>query len=291
MQLVQTHVETLNLLMAVSLAAAVVGATCNQFQSALLAAAISGGFGLFAGHISPLGLLSVACFALWAIGSQRIQSSLIVRLMNVGGITFASILFYQHLIPGFDNWRWLNLAPLSTDSMPFSAYINLDKVLAGIVLLVLCGKNARFTGYRVDKFRNWLLASALTISAVILCSFALGYVRVDFKWRAFMPVWMLWNLLFTVIPEEALFRGFFLGELDRFWPFKRFHRDGPILLCGALFGALHWIGGIHYVLLATLAGIGYGYGIRTTNSLFGAIGIHFILNVVHLVAFSYPALR
>ncbi len=42
--------------------------------------------------------------------------------------------------------------------------------------------------------------------------------------------------------------------------------------------------------LATIAGLFYGYAYWKTNRLEASILVHFGLNLIHFVAFSYPAL-
>jgi len=53
-----------------------------------------------------------------------------------------------------------------------------------------------------------------------------------------------------------------------------------------LFGLAHFDGGIIYVMLATLAGIGYGLAYDLTGRLHYAVWVHFAVNTVRLLAFS-----
>ena len=64
-----------------------------------------------------------------------------------------------------------------------------------------------------------------------------------------------------------------------------------LLIAGALFGAAHYAGGGPAVVLATIAGIGYGWIYWRTNRIEGSILAHFLLNTTHIVFFTYPALR
>ena len=64
----------------------------------------------------------------------------------------------------------------------------------------------------------------------------------------------------------------------------------PILaigIAGTLFGVAHVGGGWSYALLATLAGVVYGYGYWKTNRLEVPILTHVLLNAGHIVFFSY----
>jgi membrane protease YdiL (CAAX protease family) len=71
-------------------------------------------------------------------------------------------------------------------------------------------------------------------------------------------------------------------------------RFGPLLAvaCSALlFGAAHMAGGGTYVLLATVAGLGYAYAYYVTQRIEAAIIVHFAVNAVHFIGFTYPHLN
>jgi hypothetical protein len=63
-----------------------------------------------------------------------------------------------------------------------------------------------------------------------------------------------------------------------------------LAVAGAVFGLAHYAGGIQYVLLATIAGIGYGWIYWRTNRIEASILTHFLVNTTHIVVFTYPAL-
>jgi uncharacterized protein len=57
-----------------------------------------------------------------------------------------------------------------------------------------------------------------------------------------------------------------------------------------LFGLAHIAGGIVYVGLATIAGIGYSIVYLRTRRIESAIVTHFAVNAVHFFGFTYPHL-
>ncbi len=63
-----------------------------------------------------------------------------------------------------------------------------------------------------------------------------------------------------------------------------------LLICAILFGLAHAGGGVWYVLLATVAGLGYGLVYHRTQRIELSILLHFALNSIHILFFSYPAL-
>jgi hypothetical protein len=95
-------------------------------------------------------------------------------------------------------------------------------------------------------------------------------------------------VVLTALPEEALFRGVIQtwmagGQLS--W-----HQWPAIVAAGVVFGLAHLAGGPLYVLVASAAGVGYGWIYASTRSIGAAIAAHAGLNAVHLFFFSYPAL-
>jgi membrane protease YdiL (CAAX protease family) len=63
-----------------------------------------------------------------------------------------------------------------------------------------------------------------------------------------------------------------------------------LLMTYVLFGLAHFSGGLEYAFVAGLAGIGYGVAYWTTGRLEASIITHFLLNLIHLVFFTYPML-
>ena len=62
------------------------------------------------------------------------------------------------------------------------------------------------------------------------------------------------------------------------------------MIVSILFGLMHYMGGIKYIFLATIAGIGYGWIYNKTQYIESAIASHFCLNLVHFIFFTYPLL-
>ena len=63
-----------------------------------------------------------------------------------------------------------------------------------------------------------------------------------------------------------------------------------LVLAAVLFGLMHYPGGTKYVLLSTVAGIGYGWTYLRTQRIEASILTHFLVNCIHFVFFTYPAL-
>ena len=55
-----------------------------------------------------------------------------------------------------------------------------------------------------------------------------------------------------------------------------------------LFGLAHAGGGLVLIVVAALAGIGYGLAYAATRRLEASVAAHFTLNSLHFLAFTYP---
>ena len=121
----------------------------------------------------------------------------------------------------------------------------------------------------------------------MLLAVFLGFVRFDPKLPNSLPLWIITNLLFDCVAEEALFRGFIQRNLSIRMR-KIVYGDYLAIICTSiLFGLIHYPGGIKYMLLATVAGIGYGWIFDRTKRIESSIVAHFSLNLVHFIFFTY----
>jgi membrane protease YdiL (CAAX protease family) len=201
-----------------------------------------------------------------------------------------SLFLMAHLVPGFDNVKVYDKVRFSADSLPFSMYLNFDKPFVGIVIVSILGTGGSVRKIN-DHIRILLLNFGVCIGVLLLGAFALNYVAVDVKLPSGSWIWVFNNLLFVAFTEEAFFRRYIQGGLT-----QRFElvKGGPLiaLLISALaFGLAHSKGGASYVVLSTIAGLFYGFAYMKTNRLEPAVLTHFLLNLVHFLLFSYPALE
>ena len=130
----------------------------------------------------------------------------------------------------------------------------------------------------------------LTLVAVMLLSLWLGYVNWQPKWTPLFIIWAWGNLFFTCIAEEAFFRGFIQKNLMRVLSNITGGTALALLISSVLFGLAHLAGGVYYVILSIVAGIGYGWAYHRTQRIEAAILTHFTLNSLHFLFFTNPVL-
>jgi CAAX protease family protein len=252
---------------------------------------VSLGIGLSAGFVHlpallPITILGLACY-LFSVragsGAIRALAGAVIVLLSIG--------LLAHIVPGFSNFKVISDAILSTGGIAYTKYLNFDKALVGLFILAFCHPLLTTKEQWVAMLRTAVPVAFAVICVVLLLSLMMGYVRWELKFPPQFYVWAWANLFFTCVAEEALFRGFlqrhFHGSL------KGIRYGGILALVAAsvLFGVAHYAGGVSYIVLATVAGLGYGWIYQRTNSIEASILTHFTLNAAHFVFFTYPALR
>ena len=247
--------------------------------------------GLVTGVLRPLALVWIGAFGVAAsqLGgtgvapARRTAALLVIFVLGVG--------LMAHQLPGFNNPMVIAPTRFSPDAIPYRLHLNFDKTLIGVLFLGFC--HARMV--RGAEWRTMLASAAPitlgTIFLVMMLSLGIGYVRFDPKFPPETWLWLVVNLCFTCVAEEAFFRAFLQAGLQRLW--ARVPHGAWLALGTAafLFGLAHAGGGPIYVALATVAGAGYGWTYLRTGRIEASILTHFALNTAHFFWFTYPALQ
>jgi hypothetical protein len=97
--------------------------------------------------------------------------------------------------------------------------------------------------------------------------------------------------LFVALPEEILFRGVIFNQLQKLW----IGRAGPapaLILSSLIFGLAHLnnfpYGDPRYALIATWAGICYGWAYLRTGNLIAGVLVHTSVDVIHRLILTTP---
>lgn len=194
-------------------------------------------------------------------------------------------------LPGIHNWRVIEKLSLAQDTIPYTMYLNLDKSLIGLFFIWFSVFSLANGGRSLPAIKKGLYVGGAAALVLMPLSFLLGYVHYDLKIIAFFFLWAFHNLFFTCFAEEALFRGMIQRFIQYRFQNVRYGKWVAIGIAAILFGGAHYPGGLRYVLLATIAGLFYGYAYMKTEKIEASIAAHFLVNSIHFVFFSYPALQ
>lgn len=249
----------------------------------LSAACVSG---LLCGLVLWPGVAALAGFAILAYVARAAKPVLVrvALLMATGWMTFA---LSVHKFAGFLNPSLVSNMRVSEGGPTFTHNLNFDTTAAGLILFAVFCVPARSRDEWRTLLRTYpiILGTPLVVFAIGL---VLGYVKIDPKFVTYTPIFFMCNLLFTCVTEEAFFRGFIQEQLTN--GMKRW-KAGPyiaVAIAALLFGIVHAKGGPLLIVLASIAGLGYGYAYLSSKRIEAAILTHFALNALHFVAFTYP---
>jgi membrane protease YdiL (CAAX protease family) len=235
---------------------------------------------------APVWLLFLALMLV----TYRRSATFGVRVCIATVIAVDVLLLALHALPGFENPLVLRETVLSAGAIPYRQYVNFDKTLAGVLVLASGVPLLRSRDQWLAMLRGAAPVVLATLIAVLVASFALGYVRFDPRWTPAFWVWAPINLLATCVSEEAFFRAFLQREVGSALEGRPHAAAIAVAISATLFGLAHAAGGWRYVLLATLAGTGYAIAFQRTGRVEAAILTHVAVNATHFLLFTYPAL-
>jgi len=261
--------------------------------------------------------VSIALFlvsSLLGMISSQIEWSFLLSLLILGACVFVfysdtqkrylkillffviitiSVLLFLHKIPGYNNWQVLPNVKLSDNSTNFSFWLNFDKPIIGFLLLL-------FAYQPIKKLAEWKsifskdcwLFYCCSILTLLVCGTISSYLVFDLKTidYKFLLIWSLKMLFFTVLVEELFFRFFIQNNIILSLSNFKNGKIYGLILSSFIFGIFHLPAGILFAVLAFVAGLFYGGIYLKTNRLESAIFLHFSINFIHLIFFSYPSL-
>ena len=255
----------------------------------LLGASLCAALGV--GLVRPVGVVWLAGLAAAAWGFSRPGAGRVQLAVTAAVILLLALGLTVHRMPGFDNPRVIFALRFTPDALPYTLYLNFDKTAAGLLILGWCHA-------RIATGKDWRAMARVTVPwaagmilVIMVLSLVAGYVRFEPKFPAETWLWLGVNLGFTCFAEETLFRGFIQAQLQRMWKNLPGGQWFALILAAVIFGLAHATGGAAYVVLAMIAGLGYGWIYQSTRRIEASILAHFSLNVVHFFFFTYPALQ
>ena len=244
---------------------------------ALLSSLAAGTVALVTGSASPGGV--AVLLPLLGLGALAVHHGRLAPLSALA-LVVLGIVLALHAWPGFDNPRLWEERRFCHGCLPHSLFFSVDQALLVAAWLPLLWGSTQ-----AASWRRAAVATAITLAATILLGLALGLFRWDSGWpTSALLVFAIANLI-AVAAEELLFRGLLQQHLLR--PLGAFH---AWWITAVLFGLAHLPFSAEFALIATIAGLGYGYVAWQTGSLWPAIGLHWGLNLLHFTLFSYPLL-
>ncbi|KJV92317.1 CAAX protease self-immunity family protein [Rickettsia bellii str. RML Mogi] len=242
----------------------------------------------YQGIINIIGLSALAVFSAITYAYFNFpQLNKVIRTLLFILLSVCFAVFAFHKVPGFFNVIAISNLQLSKASMPFSMYLNFDKVMPALIIFAMSDLSIleRSKSERVVKYTLFSLLSCIAI--IITLVLVSGYVLFEPKLPDILLIWMINNFFFVCFSEEVFFRGFIQKTLQNLLPKQQML---ALVIASLIFGVAHFQGGLTYVILSSTCGFFYGYAYYKTNKILCSMMVHFGLNLSHLLLFTYPAL-
>lgn len=238
------------------------------------------------------------------------QNSQRLPLLWLSAVSLYAVWLVLGLRDGFPSWS-MGQIPAQGLSPAWHWQLHSGKLIVGLILLGFLWRSDRLFASpskccaadqdKGDSDRRFtrplsvrppfgLILLILLLAATLLLAQALDFIRLQLSPPPFWPLWLLANLLLTVLPEEILFRGYLQNRLERLGCHYGYGWLPGWLAASALFALAHAGGGLIYMLLSFCAGLCYGLAWHFSHNLLWPVLAHFGLNAVHFLAFSYPYL-
>ncbi|CCM10347.1 Putative uncharacterized protein [Cardinium endosymbiont cEper1 of Encarsia pergandiella] len=197
-----------------------------------------------------------------------------------------------HYLPGFLNLWVVHESKLSTLSIPFSMHLNFDQPM--VVLMVYCmsdlstlEKNNNLSCQQLMKYT--IVPYICSIPFIFILGYLSGLILFDPCLTNILWIWIMHNFFLVCLTEEVLFRGCLQRAIQNGLTRYGVHNGlWAVILASFLFGIVHFKGGLIYMGLAAIAGFLYGYAYYKTGKVVCAMIVHFAVNLLHFLLFTYP---
>ena len=240
-------------------------------------------------------LLSLVLFLLYLVYALATGTAAVLQIVAVAGFLFIPMLLlastrerasatWQDFATIAAIWtavkfgpsHWIWPYPGGRIAYIFAVIVAVNLAIAGFLLL----RRVNNVGYTIGWGNGWTFYVVGSLAIFACISIPLG-IRMHFiayaprfgEWQTFLSL-SIGILFFTAWPEEFLFRGLLQNLLSR-------ASNNPtvgLAVASILFGLSH-ITNMHfpnwrYVLLASIAGVFYGWTWQKTGSIFASALVH-----------------
>jgi membrane protease YdiL (CAAX protease family) len=246
-------------------------------------------------------LVAIALFFLFVIYVVGTGNASLLRLAAMAGFLFVPMLLLslgESSAPGswqdfttlaaiwiavkFGPSHWAWPYPDARLAYIFTVIVAVNLAVAGFLVL----RKTKNVGYNIGWGSGWSLHVFGSLALFALIAIPLG-IRMHFiafsprvhEWKTFVPL-AIGILFFTAWPEEFLFRGLLQNLLSQTSKSETFGWIAASILFGfshiTNMGFPNW----RYVLLASIAGLFYGWTWRKTGSIFASAIVHGCVDVL-----------
>ncbi|WP_256621229.1 CPBP family intramembrane glutamic endopeptidase [Rickettsia sp. TH2014] len=218
---------------------------CRDKRPAYLGIGITILAALYQGVINIIRVGALSIFAAITYTYFNLQLNKVLKTLLFILISLCFTLFAFHKVSGFFNILAINKVQLSELSIPFSMYLNFDKVMPALIIFSISNLYILEKQASSGTVKYTLLPLLLCITIMIALSLISGYVLFEPKIPSILPIWAINNFFFVCIAEETFCRGFLQRILQNLLPNQQIL---AVIIASLMFGVAHFQGGLIYSL-------------------------------------------
>jgi uncharacterized protein len=239
---------------------------------------ISFGSAFASGLLSPISLIPMILFILLVWGLQ-FNTQGFSRFLLAGTTFLLGSALFLHLMPGF----------LNQSDLPYPLCLSYSKAFVGLILLGIAIPTLALTTKRTSSLARPIGLTIICTLFLVTLFYLLNPNSEHFQFSFGFFAWGIATLFFTIIPEEALLRGFLQKELIRWMG-----NDMKFQICAVFITAfvyllfhLNWASNLSLLLPTFAAGLTYGILYQITKLVETTIICHFLVSSIHCIHFGH----
>jgi membrane protease YdiL (CAAX protease family) len=224
--------------------------------------------------LDPVAFLPLGFFTLLLLGLQSNVKGLSRFLLASTAFLIGGALFF-HIMPGFNDQT----------ALPYPLCLNYGKTFVGLALL----------GWMIPTVPFLKIGKApLTLAVVGACFlsalfFFLHPALYNFHFSLSFFPWALMTLLFVILPEEALLRGFLQKEITNWIGGGMKAQVSAVAITTCIYPLFHltWIGDMNLLIPTCISGFVYALLYQMTKTIETPIVSHFQVSCVYFLFFGH----
>jgi membrane protease YdiL (CAAX protease family) len=256
----------------------------NKGISILFALACAG-LAYYMGRLNPMAAGALAVLVgLLVLDKQLPKNNVLRSVLFLAVVSLVALSFF-HMLPGFTNWQILAPTHVSAAAPLYDFYLNIDKGLMGYILLLFLLSPAHNRRDWMTVFKGAGAIAPWAVLCLLGTTYALGWIAYDPKFPAFIGLWIPINLLTVSLVEETFYRGLIQERLTQWLgPWKALSLTTVTFVAAHCFFTQDW----RYLSLIAIASFFYGLTYTLTKRLEAAVLVHFSVNLIHILFWTYP---
>ena len=246
----------------------------------------------YQGIINSIGIFFLALFI--SIGYIYLNFLLNKWTSILLCITFCTFILATalHGVPGFVKISAIHAINLSTLSTSFSMDLNFDQPMVMLIVYCMSDLSTLEKSNRLSRqqfIKHTVVPYICSIPFIFIPGYLSGLILFDPCLTNILWIWTMHNFFLVCMTEEVLFRGCLQRVIQNgLTRYGVYNGLWAVILTSFLFGIVHFKGGLIYMGLAAIAGCLYGYVYYKTGKIVCAMIVHFGVNLLHFLLFTYP---